>query len=82
MCNGKCKSCSMKPRAHWGDMCMTDTENTALTDRYLANLAQAGVDWEAGMAADAFQYEQDCIAEGLPLPVREAMVEEMSIEWR
>lgn len=82
MCDGKCKLCSKKMRPYWGDECMTDAEDIERTARYLANLEQAGVDWEAGMAADAFQYEQDCITEGLPLPVRRAIVEEMEVDWR
>ena len=61
---------------------MTDEEDEARTARYLVSLEQAGRDWVAGMAADAFRYEQDCIAEGLPLPVRMAIVEELEVDWQ
>lgn len=72
MCDNKCSVCDKKMRPHWGDECMTDAEDVERTKLYLANLEQAGRDWEAAAKADRIAYLEQLgaeLANDMPVPV-------------
>jgi hypothetical protein len=67
-------------RPEWGDECMTDAQNAERTTKYLANLEQAGQDWEASAKADRIAYLEELgteLAEGLPVPMEGLTVSDL-----
>jgi len=78
MCNGRCSLCSMKPRPHWGDECMTDEQDEQRTAAYLRQVDQANADWIEWSKIAPIEW---AIEEGLPTPVVQAIAAELEVDW-